>query len=346
MKYLFISFVKNKTRYREDPSFIYRCENLALALGRQGVEAKLIHLNTLDLGMIRSADCIVLHRPLFSAKFWVLVTLLRGLGKRIVADYDDLVFDPNFAAYSPACLNALSPLSEVQQKYRLHRKAINYIDAFTVSTEPLMGYLQRCLPGVRVGVIPNAVHMSWRECNVDRSVKKTGPRVIAYMSGTRSHDRDFIEVKPALEQLLNMHSDLIFRVIGRLDFDLNVPPEKVERIDRLTYDEYGRSFTSVDVNIAPLEDTPFNRCKSALKAIEAGFWGVPTVASKNADYQRVQAAGVWCVKNRDQWLDQLGCALAASTQPGVRGRISRENRKLASVDVISGRFNEFCEQCR
>lgn len=346
MRFLFISFVKNKRRYQDDPSFIYRCQNVALALGRQGVETKLAHLDTLGLGMLRDSDCVVLHRPHFSAKFRILVALLRKLGKRIVADYDDLVFDPDYAEYSPACLNALSTLSEIRRKYRLHRRALEYIDAFTVSTEPLMHYLQRCRPGARVAVMPNAVHLSWEEMRaVDASVPRNR-KVIAYMSGTRSHDRDFIEVKSALEKLLSERNDLEFRVIGRLDFDLEVSPEKIVRIDRLSYSDYGKSFGSVDVNIAPLEDTPFNQCKSALKAIEAGFWGVPTVASKNMDYDRVQSAGVWGVQRRDEWYDQLRRALEAASQSDARARISQENRKVACADAVARQFASFCEHCR
>ena len=62
----------------------------------------------------------------------------------------------------------------------------------------------------------------------------------------------------------------------------------------------------LDVGIAPLEDHPFNRCKSHLKYLEAGLCGVPLVASRVGQLAETVVDGV------------TGC-LAASPPSGARG---------------------------
>jgi glycosyltransferase involved in cell wall biosynthesis len=48
--------------------------------------------------------------------------------------------------------------------------------------------------------------------------------------------------------------------------------------------EYGKNYTKFDVSLAPLKDTMFNRMKSQLKVIEAGFYKKALIASEIAPY--------------------------------------------------------------
>lgn len=55
--------------------------------------------------------------------------------------------------------------------------------------------------------------------------------------------------------------------------------EKYERIWQKPIESYGEIYNSIDLSIAPLLDTQFNRLKSELKIIESGFHGIPIVCS-------------------------------------------------------------------
>lgn len=44
---------------------------------------------------------------------------------------------------------------------------------------------------------------------------------------------------------------------------------------------------SIDINLMPLENELFNWCKSENKWMEAGLTGIPTVASRNPELERV-----------------------------------------------------------
>lgn len=49
-------------------------------------------------------------------------------------------------------------------------------------------------------------------------------------------------------------------------------------------EQYATAYNQFDVSIAPLIDDEFNRCKSQLKVIEAGFMGRPIIASRVQPY--------------------------------------------------------------
>jgi hypothetical protein len=55
--------------------------------------------------------------------------------------------------------------------------------------------------------------------------------------------------------------------------------------------EYDQAFKGVGLNLAPLANSPFNDGKSALKVLEAAWWGIPTVFSHLPDALRLVGAG-------------------------------------------------------
>lgn len=58
-----------------------------------------------------------------------------------------------------------------------------------------------------------------------------------------------------------------------------------KRLHSLEFDKYYSVFEHVDIVLAPLQDTPFNRGKSELKAVEAGTFGKVLVASDVGVYK-------------------------------------------------------------
>lgn len=63
--------------------------------------------------------------------------------------------------------------------------------------------------------------------------------------------------------------------------------------------QYATMYHSIDVALAPLEATRYNECKSELKIVEAGHFGIPVIASDVYPYNRVIEHGVdgFLVKN-------------------------------------------------
>ncbi len=135
---------RNPRRYLADTAFIYRCENPGHALRAMGLDVSWGHIR----GWRRhAADCVVVHRPRVSFRLWQLLRGLRRAGARLVADFDDLVFDESLARFSPAVINRSAPLRHLRRWFRERHAAVDWFDQITVSTDELRRHAERCFPG-------------------------------------------------------------------------------------------------------------------------------------------------------------------------------------------------------
>jgi hypothetical protein len=323
----FLACNKNAARYRLDASYLYRCENLAAALAEAGHETHCGHFATCPP---RRFDVVVLHRPRLTWRLRWLLARLRREGTRIVADVDDLVFLPELASVSPGVLNGVAPLAEVTALFSANKAALAAVDQITVSTEPLAEELRQALPQASSLVLPNAVPHAW--LGLPASPVAGPRRIISYLPGTRSHDRDFARVAPALTTLLRRHPALMLEVTGPGSYALDVPAAQCLRHVRQPFHAYTDTIRRARVNLLPLESTRFNRCKSALKVIEAGFWQVPTVCSPLPDATRFEGSGAHIAQTDAEWLASLEAlatddAYHRSQAAGLRERV------LARADI-------------
>ena len=309
--FAFLACNKNAERFREDPSFIYRCENMAAALERLGHRVVCEHYSRFVWR--KPLDVVVFHRPVFSSHFWLLWSLLQKKGVRLVADLDDLIFDPSLASVSPAVLNQRLDEALIAKRFRKHQRALQRFEHFTVSTTALKEELLR-LPGLSataaIHVVPNGVHHTWP--GLAHAHPATRPaKVIRYLPGTRSHDRDFAQIAEPLTQLLLERPHLRLEVCGPVDFELPVPPQQILRQGKRPFESYHEVVQGALANLAPLEATRFTRCKSALKVMEAAFWNVPTVCSPLPDADRLGDAGAFIARTPAAWHAQLALLVDA-----------------------------------
>ncbi|MEW5789213.1 MAG: hypothetical protein AB1899_15315 [Pseudomonadota bacterium] len=322
MRIAFIANNRSPRLFRRNPSFVYRCENVAAWLAEQGHQVTLCHLR--HAPDPRELDAAVFHRPRASLVLRWVLWRYRQQGVATLVDFDDLVFDETRVRHSPAIRNRVLPLPIQWRLFRLHRRAMGWFDRVTVSTAPLADAVRQLYPGKSVTVLANAVHWSWRQDPGLLPRPRTHPRVIAYMPGTRSHDGDFAGVAPDLGRFLRDHPDTLLKITGPLNFTLDASPSQVVHEERVDFREYPRRFAGVWVNLAPLEASPFNACKSGLKAMEAGFMGVPTLYSNNPDMDRFQTAGAVPVADGD-WYDALvrlrDPAIHEALTTGLRERV-------------------------
>lgn len=298
----FLATNRNPELFRRDASFIYRCENLAHALEATGCDVGLHHIAHYDASV--RARAVVLHRPQSSLRLKWLLRKLRRQGTCVIIDIDDLIFDPEFALYSPAAINGILPLSKMRRRFKRHGKALTLASAVTVSTTRLAEYVRRLFPALPVTVIRNSVHLTWRSANNKPPVSRE-PKRIVYHPGTRSHDADFHEVAPVLARFLHEHPDIRLQITGHLNHDLRAREGQIEHYPRVPFSEYADRIRPGWVNLCPLEPTPFNECKSAIKVIEAGYWNIPTICSPNPDAERFAQAGALVASTVQGWLDAL-----------------------------------------
>jgi hypothetical protein len=281
----------------------------------------------------------VFHRPPQSLHLRLLLAVLCRRGAKVLADVDDLIFDEALAEFSPGVLNNLVTLKETRRQFAANRRALARFDAITVSTEPLAEHVRRCFPSARVTVLPNGVHRSWRSMS-ERGEKPSAP-VITYFPGTRSHDRDFGVYAEGVAAFLAKYPEARLEVTGPLNFGMTARPGQVVHREKIPFDRYHEHVRTGWVNLAPLELTPFTRCKSALKVLEAGYWGIPTVCTPIADAERFRNAGALPADDAEACFRWLEAMMDPARYREVTEGLSQRVLEVADVDREARRLLEF-----
>ena len=323
---------RNAAHSNQDPAFRYRCDSLANALPGQGAEFWTGHITQFPWWQPWGA--VVFHRPRNTWRLRFLTRWLARRGTKLIADFDDLVFDPALAQYSPGVLNGLVSLEATQAQFRSHQRAAARFDVITVSTPPLAVHAE-AIPGsaAKVVVVPNALHASWLDMPPHA---EPGPEpVLSYLPGTRSHDRDFATVAAGLGEVLQRHPRASLSVTGPLTFEVPGVAQAAGRVThqpKVPFERYHELFRGVHVNLAPLEATPFTECKSAIKVMEAAWWGIPTVCSALPDAARFADAGAVIVDSPAAFAEATDALLREGWRPrGLRERV----RPLADIHTVA-----------
>jgi glycosyltransferase involved in cell wall biosynthesis len=123
--------------------------------------------------------------------------------------------------------------------------------------------------------------------------RAAGPVRVGYLSGTNTHDHDWLLVQPAVVRLLERHPDVELWLGGLV----NPGPELADlgpRVRRLPMVEWWRLpavLRDLDVNLAPLVPSRFNEAKSAIKWLEAALTATPTIASPTEPFREAIRSG-------------------------------------------------------
>lgn len=339
----FVAGNKAKDKMLQDPAFIYRCENPALALKAQGHDVTLIHLHDL-VSIDKHFDIVVFHRPHIRdwRTRWYMSRILRRLKKQrsvLIADFDDLVFSPDFAQFSPGYVNGLVSLKQTQKNFAAHKKTLHHFDAFTVSTQPLLEAMQQQVQHASAYMLPNSPHLSWYRQHAHVISPNPKEFIIKYLPGTRSHDRDFAQVYKPLSEFLSQHPNAKLKITGVIDEQriresLACEPTQLIFEPKRPFTEYADVVNDGHVHIAPLEHSVFNDCKSALKAIEAGFYQRPIIASPIPDMQRLKHEGVTLASSDKEWLRALQLAYKNRQDSDYREKVEQSYRAADHANDI------------
>ena len=340
MHFIFVACNKNKKLYRNDPSFIYRCENLAYGLQALGHSVAFTHLSSFSFK--KHTDVVIFHRPGYSLKLFATVLYLKYRSVLAVFDVDDLVFDPQYAKESPAFRNKILSLKKVKKQFRKNLKALNLFSHFTVSTDPLAEHIKKHMPHSHIIKLPNSVHHSWRSDKQEKVKSKT--KKLTYFPGTRSHDKDFATISKALTHFLKNHPDVTLCITGPLTFNLDLPPNQIVYKEKVPFSEHWRNYQNIWVNLAPLEKTPFTECKSALKVIEAGYWGIPTLCTPNPDTKRFVNAGAVIAESEEEWIGKLEALYDSENYAQVSKNLQSKVVELSDVKKVAQIFLDHIEK--
>jgi len=192
------------------------------------------------------------------------------------------------------------------QTVACRRELLQNSDFIYASTAHLSELLQARLPAQRIVHGIYAPYLGGELPPLPASQRRCP--VIGYM-GSRGHQGDLDLAVQALSRLLEERSDLIFEVFGtiRLPSTLLRFGRRVRHIEvKKTYMDFLLTLAGLgwDVGLAPLADTPFNRCKAPTKYIEYSACNIPVVASNMSVYSQVMPEGGGELAT-DDWYERI-----------------------------------------
>jgi glycosyltransferase involved in cell wall biosynthesis len=270
-------------------AFRYRCEHQAEQLRFLGLTVDIAYFDQIDYGeALRNYEFFWLHRVPHTPGVEQLIFSAQKMGKPVIFDTDDLIFDEEKVPYVRAL--ELMSQDEVDLFYdgvRRYHHTLSLCRFATVTTEPLRETIRQLFPNVQCFVNPNTLSDA-QVAQAEEALRQSRPLEdkkivrIAYLSGTRTHHVDFKECSSALVRILEVYPCVKLMLVGHLDLggEFDRFGDRVERSPLVPWQQLPCLLRNVDINLAPLElNNPFTEAKSALKYFEAAVMGVPTIAS-------------------------------------------------------------------
>lgn len=323
----------------------YRVFNLREALvGRARTKFEILENGiSRDRASLAWADLIVLMRVEWCPDAARLCENARALHIPVVYDIDDIIFlERYFDKFCSVLDFDPERIASVREIFTAQEKTFEQAVYCTASTPYIAEIMRR--EGKKAYVIHNG--LSKKQLRIAEAVRKNaqkeGPRLIGYLSGTMTHNRDFQQALPALARILREYDDVRLAIVGYLDLDV-LPPEVRSRVQFSCFMKWSRLLRKSarnTVNLAPLDlSNPFCHAKSELKYYEAAVVGVPTVASATDTFRRciINGENGFLASNEEEWYRALKTLLdEPETAERVRRGALRHAVSHYAPDAVAG----------
>lgn len=313
-KKLRIAMINNTKN--ENPSFVMRNKIVGQKLEERGHD---VFYKSMAFNFDHDDYDVFIFNRFYEGTLLPTISFLKKIGKTIIYETDD----------SYESIDQNNPFMKIKDFGVLSsRELIKLADGVTVSTPELKAEILERFPDANVFVIPNALNFSEY-----KKRKGKNKKVKIGFQGSNIHVQDLLIVIDAIKQLQEEHG-VEFYLFGIDDkplkdlykFCLDRPGnekwkwmddfiklyEKLEDMEYLHvpavyYEKFRESLSklNLDIGIAPLTDTRFNRAKSCLKFYEYAAVGTVTLASNVLPYSN-EMDKEDLVKNRHRdWYNKL-----------------------------------------
>lgn len=317
----------------------YRVTHQREQLESLGMTTGEVYYKNLQMDTLRCYRMFIFFRCPYTDEIGAFIERARVLNKAVFYDVDDLVIDTVYTDMIPY-LDTM--LEEERKAYdegvRSMGKLLKLCDGAITTTSGLAQELEQYVSTVLINRNVASEEMvklslealeNWNNQNkeasgqetviekVGEAVKSARPVKLGYFSGSITHNDDFQLILPTLLCMMEQYPNLELHITGELHLPTELLPYEGRIIHHPFSDWKGlpEMIRQVDINLAPLTNTTFNRAKSENKWMEAALVKVPTVASDiGAFHEMVEngITGILC-QNASQWEAAL-CALIEQPQ--------------------------------
>lgn len=177
-------------------------------------------------------------------------------------------------------------------------QALSLCDRLVVSTQPLADYYAAHCPDIRL--VPNALDPRFWGQKQRPPVQRQRLRV--GWAGAAQHLGDLRLVEQLVRELAG-EVDWVF--MGMCPDELRPYVKEFHRF--VSYKDYPAKLANLDLDIAiaPLEDNPFNACKSNLRLLEYGAMGWPVVCSDVYPFRTDDPPVLRVLNQHQAWMEAL-----------------------------------------
>lgn len=294
----------------------YRVDHQIQQLEADGVSCNRVDAWNLTREMVTTARVFVIFRCPCTEQIRDFIALAKKLNKRVLFDIDDLVVDTVYTDEIPF-IKQMTESEKAQYDDGVIRmgETLKLCDAAITTTEGLATELSKYVPEVFINrnvaseemvynseralyerdVLPDLPEESVSAADMKywkwakEHARDNDVVTIGYFSGSITHNADFELVLPTLVKVLEERPEVQLCIVG----DLSIPEPLARFEGRITNEPFcdwkglPRRIASVDINIAPLEQTIFNEAKSENKWVEAALVKTPTIASNVGAFKKM-----------------------------------------------------------
>lgn len=238
------------------------------------------------------------------------------------------------------------------REMKVRHQIIKECHGATVSSRALASYFSDVIGQKNTYVYPNTVVPSdYPQFEV---VRKDPECIRILWQGSESHYVDWYPLRDALKEITDKYPQVKWVIFGQW-FDWVheiIPDERVEHHPWLPYTAFKlyRGLLNADINLCPLANNPFNRCKSAIKWYEGSIWNKPeaTLAARVEPYHEIEDGVTGMLYNTpEEFVQKLSLLIEDSELRARLGHAAKcwvlDNR--TPEKTIPGLL-EFYQECR
>lgn len=328
----------------------YRVINKAEQLRSFSHEVWTVNASDFQMGYAEYASQIIIYRTPYSEQFKQLIELAHKYNKPVFYDIDDLVYDTSYTDQ----LDYVKTLGKQEKEaydsgVRSYGKLMELCDAFITSTTDLKNELLKLGKPVYLNRnLASEELISISEQAIAKTIKDKKKIKIGYFSGSITHNENFDLIRSAILKILKEFPQTELHLVGHLTIPDEMKNYKKQLIvhDFLDWTLLPSLVAEMDINLAPLVDTVFNRAKSEIKWLEAALVGVPTIASNLGSFaQMISEEETGILASDTEWYEKLKELIISSEKREILAtnaleQILKNEITKEHMDQLTEKINE------
>ncbi|MFQ9923473.1 MAG: ATP-binding cassette domain-containing protein [Beduini sp.] len=315
----------------------YRIENQREQLSYENITSEAVFFDKLSLDLVKGFKMFIFYRCPFTESVSGFIKIAKKMNKTVLYDIDELVIDKEYT-------NSIKYLNTMSEEERAlyddgvirNMETLKLCDGAITVTETLAKELKKVVNEVYVNrnvASDKLVKLSKLENYYQDGLIKSDPQYLAdeqkgilekvktemaerigkirlgYFSGSITHNDDIQMITPTLIRLMNEYDNMELYFVGEITVpqEFEVFKDRIKVYEFMDWEKLPAMIASVDISLAPLEDTLYNQAKSEVRWIESSLVKVPVIASNIGAYKRMiedHETGILCDKLED-WYDAI-----------------------------------------